>query len=255
MKPTSFFIGSLPYKTPEEAIAFVHKYSSHLPFLPQLPESNENEDMIGQVLRGIELGHWDETASSCLELFQNDFADAPRCKIQIAGPLTVARSMTTAVENVIPQWFKFWEGLKTQLRQGAFRGELWLQLDEPFWSQQVPLPQSYFRFLEKVRNSRSHLKLGIHSCATTRPEIHKDVIELSDFFSFDFVRTKLSEAEIEQWLEVLANGKTMLVVGVVTKKDKNPKVPFYNEYPNQVLLSATCGLNDWTSNEIEAVYR
>lgn len=254
MKPPPFFIGSLPYHIPEEALQFVHKYSSHLPFLPQLPELNEHEDMVGQVLRGIELGAWDEKASSCLELFQNDFGDAPRCKIQLAGPLTVARSMSAPVESLIPQWLKFWEGLKTQLRQGAFRGELWLQIDEPFWSAQVEVGPSYTKFLEKVRNSRSQLKVGLHSCATHRPKVNRDLLELVDFFSFDFTRTPLSHEETDTWLENLSGLKTYMVVGVVTKDNKNPEVPFFNEYPKHVFVSATCGLNDWTPKEIEAVY-
>ncbi|NDD05389.1 MAG: hypothetical protein EB078_10820, partial [Proteobacteria bacterium] len=85
-----FFVGSLPFQSVSEAIDFVKKHSSHLPFLPQLPELNPQEDMIGQVLRGFELGHWDEKASTAMELFQNEFVESRRFKIQVAGPATVS---------------------------------------------------------------------------------------------------------------------------------------------------------------------
>lgn len=254
MKPAPFFIGSLPYDTPEVAIEFVKRYSSHLPFLPQLPDANPHEDMVGQILRGIQLGFWDEKASSCLELFQNEFGDAPRCKIQLAGPLTVARSMSNKLEQVVPQWLTFWEGLKTQLRQGAFRGELWVQIDEPSWSKEVPLPKSYERFLEKIRNSRPQLKLGLHSCATNRPSIPKSVLALCDFFSFDFSLTPLSVEEEDFWTETLADGRTQLILGLVGKAGQIPSLKLLDEYPAQVFLSAPCGLYDWTPSDIERVY-
>lgn len=254
MKPPPFFIGSLPFEKPEAAIDFVKQFSSHLPFLPQLPDANPQEDMIGQMLRGFQLGFWDEKASSCLELFQNEFGDAPRCKIQLAGPMTIARSMSNSLNQVLPQWLKFWEGLKTQLRQGAFRGELWLQIDEPFWSKEVPVSSAYERFLEQVRNSRPHLKLGIHSCATHRPRIPKPLVELCDFFSFDFLRTPMTLEEEEAWREILANGRTQLVLGIVGKEGSFPTFSLLEEYPNQVFLSAACGLYEWTLPEIERVY-
>lgn len=254
MKPAPFFVGSLPYESPEVAIEFVKQFSSHLPFLPQLPDANPHEDMVGQMLRGFQLGFWDEKASSCLELFQNEFADAPRCKIQLAGPLTVARSMSNRLEQIVPQWLKFWEGLKTQLKQGAFRGELWLQIDEPFWSKEVPLSPSYEKFLEQIRNSRSQLKIGLHSCATNRPEIPKGVLQLCDFFSFDFLLTPLTETEEDFWTEVLADGRTRLILGMLGKDGTTPATSLILNYPYQVFLSAPCGLYDWTPGDIERVY-
>lgn len=254
MKPAPFFIGSLPFHTPEVAIDFVKRFSSHLPFLPQLPDANPNEDMIGQMLRGFQLGYWDEKASSCLELFQNEFGDAPRCKIQLAGPLTIARSMSNRLEQVIPQWLKFWEGLKKQLRQGAFRGELWLQIDEPSWSKEIGLGAGYEKFLEQIRNSRPNLKLGLHSCATNRPLIDKGILQLCDFFSFDFLLSPIASSEEEYWEEILANGRTRLILGLLNKDGKVPAIKLLENYPNQVFLSTPCGLYDWTLGDIERVY-
>lgn len=254
MKAPPFFIGSLPFQTSEEAIAFVKRVSSHLPFLPQLPEANPQEDMIGQVLRGFELGHWDERASSCLELFQNEFGDSPRFKIQIAGPFTVARSMSAPFEQVSKQWLAFWQGLRTQLRQGAFRGELWLQIDEPFWNKKNSLPEGYTRFLEAIRTSRAGLRLGMHSCATERPFIEKDILGLNDFFSFDFEKTPFSKEEQRFWEVPLGSEKTTLVVGKQTPADPHPEIPLFSDFPKNVWLSATCGLAGWTMEEISKVY-
>ena len=81
-KPPLFFIGSLPFSNPAEAIDFVRRASPTFPFLPQLPGVNPQEDMVGQVLRGCELGCWDESASISFPGFLEAFADAPRVKFK-----------------------------------------------------------------------------------------------------------------------------------------------------------------------------
>ncbi|MFM8269047.1 MAG: hypothetical protein ACKN9V_02570, partial [Pseudomonadota bacterium] len=198
MKPT-FFVGSLPFKSVKEAIQFVKDNSPHLPFLPQLPELNSQEDMIGQVLRGFELGYWDEKASIALEAFQNEFCESPRFKIQIAGPHTVARTLSLSIDEIYPKWASLVLGISKQLRQGTFTGELWLQIDEPFWP-----PKGTAFLLRDLQKEIPKSVFGIHSCATERPQPDAKELEFFRFFSFDCSRTPFSETEKMGWEKWLA---------------------------------------------------
>jgi len=153
-KPKYFFIGSLPYTKPEDAIGFVKKWASDFPFLPQLPGASPEEEMIGQLLRGMELGKWDEKASSCFEAFFKEFGKSPRVKIQLVGPYTLARSVTKTYDEIHRQWLDFWKKLMTQIETTGFSGELWCQLDEPFWSKKRPIPKEYGSFVCALRGSR-----------------------------------------------------------------------------------------------------
>ncbi len=251
-----FFLGSLPYDSVTDAIGFVKKYSNHLPFLPQLPDANPQEDMVGQVLRGIELGHWDESASSCLELFQNEFVDHPRIKIQLAGPLTVARSLCTEMKEITPSWLNFWKGLLKQLHQAGFKQEIWLQIDEPFWSKEVPLPEEYVYFLGEIRKSREKLKIGIHSCHKNRPEMDEVLVPFTDFFSFNFIDSPLRTDEIALWTQLLAITDIHLILGVIHKGTPfmGVKSPFDEKAKGRIWVSPPCGLYDWTIQEIETTF-
>lgn len=249
-KPSLFFVGSLPHQNPKDAVSFVKKYSSHLPFLPQLPEANPMEDMVGQVLRGIELGFWDDKASSCLELFQNEFVDSPRYKIEIAGPFTVARSMSAKFTDIAPLWISFWKGLRKQLHEAAFQGELWLQLDEPFWSKETGyMADGYTAFLQSVREIAGEAKIGVHSCATERPELFPDHVNLLDFFSFDFSGRPMTLDEEKMWVELLKEGQKTLVLGGLTQEGCHFPQALAKE-PN-LWVSAPCGFYGWDIKELE----
>jgi len=229
-----FFVGSLPFQSVEKAIQFVKDNSSHLPFLPQLPELNPQEDMIGQVLRGFELGFWDEKASIALEAFQNEFCESPRFKIQIAGPYTVSKALSLPYDEIYPQWEKLVLGISKQLRQGAFTGELWLQIDEPFWP---PKGRPYLL----VGLELPKTVWGIHCCATERPRLTPEELSRFRFFSLDCSRTPFSATERETW------GKWL---------DEDPRRVFAWGHPidsphtldpwalsrSQIWLSAPCGL-------------
>lgn len=249
-KAPLFFMGSLPHSNPKEAIQFVKRYSSHLPFLPQLPEANPQEDMIGQVLRGLDLGFWDEKASSCLELFQNEFVDSPRFKIQIAGPYTVARSMSVKFVDIAPLWVGFWKGLRKQLEEAAFQGELWLQLDEPFWSKDSGyMADGYTAFLQSVKEIGGNIKLGIHSCATPRPDLFPDHVKLMDFFAFDFTKEPVSSSEEMTWTALLRDeGKSLIYGGL--EAEGRPINEALRQQPN-LWLSAPCGFYGWNSEGLE----
>jgi len=199
LEKPEFFVGSLPFQSVEEAILFVKKNSSHLPFLPQLPELNPQEDMIGQVLRGFELGFWDEKASVALEAFQNEFCESPRVKIQIAGPATVSRMLSLTEEKIIPQWEKLVVALLDQLRQGHFIGEIWLQIDEPLpkgtallleGKHAAPKVMPYLfegrlsEAIKKMRVGRQRVVFGLHSCATERPQLIARVTSRATVFKF-----------------------------------------------------------------------
>lgn len=198
MKPL-FFVGSLPFQSVKEAIWFVKDNASHLPFLPQLPELNPQEDMIGQVLRGFELGYWDEKASIALEAFQNEFCESPRFKIQIAGPYTISRTLSLSELEVWRDWERLVQGLSKQLRQGSFLGELWLQIDEPFWSGDEKPKDGYFERLAVLKEKLTKTVWGLHSCATKRPEFSEEEINQFRFLSFDCEKTKAKTAEKEKW--------------------------------------------------------
>lgn len=245
-----YFIGSLPHRNPVDAVRFVKKHSLHLPFLPQLPDLNPLEDMIGQVLRGIDLGCWDEKASSCLELFQNEFVDSSRFKIQIAGPYTVSKSMSGKFRDVAPLWVGFWRGLVKQLQEAAFKGELWLQIDEPFWTQEQPyIVEGYTAFLQTVKDVDFDVRVGIHSCATLRPLPFVDHLSSLDFFAFDFASKAMGEHEERYYLNLMREKDKSLIFGGLTKGTVNLPKSLENE-PN-FWLSAPCGFYGWDIRELD----
>lgn len=249
-----YFLGSLPFQQVDQSIDFVKEHSSHLPFLPQLPEANPQEDMSAQLLRGIELGYLDSEASSCLESFQNEFVESPRVKIQVVGPYTLGRTMSGSVEEVLPQWLHFWVGFVKQLKQAGFRQELWLQLDEPLWDAKRPLPENYPNFLRLLHDSRSHLRVGIHSCAPARPKLTTELKIDADFFSLNFVDQPLKPKEEEEWREYLGKGKA-LVAGRIKKGGEITPFPLSDEFPETALASTVCGLYDWTEEEIKITFQ
>lgn len=243
MKP--FFIGSLPHGSVESAIAFVKANSPDLPFLPQLPGLNPQEDMIGQVLRGFEIGAWDDKASICLAAFWREFAGAPRAKIQIAGPEAVARTMCMNIHEVLPQWNAMFEGVTAEWESAKMRGEAWFQIDEPYWNQENKLSDVYPRFLKGLKEIFPAAKFGIHSCAVPRQAMDMAIFPLCDFFAFDCSRAFTSD-ERKFWE---ANPQK-LVAGVLTKDRPADlsRLPAGVEW-----VSATCGLADWSEDEIATI--
>lgn len=229
-------MGSLPFQSVEEAIQFVKENSAHLPFLPQLPEINPQEDMIGQVLRGFELGFWDEKASSALELFQNEFCEAPQFKIQIAGPHTVSRVLSLPFDEIFPKWKRLVLSIAQQLRQGAFIGELLLQVDEPYG-----LPKGTALLLAEVQKEIPKSALGLHSCATIRPDLSAQELSCFRFLSFDCERTAVTELEKANWIEWLKEDSRRFLAFGVSQQNESVLDPWVlNE--RQVWLSAPCGL-------------
>ncbi|NBT57527.1 hypothetical protein EBT16_01970 [bacterium] len=231
-----FFVGSLPFQSVKEAIQFVKENSPHLPFLPQLPELNPQEDMIGQVLRGFELGYWDEKASIALEAFQNEFCESPRFKIQIAGPYTVSRTLSLPLSEIYPQWEALVLGISKQLRQGAFLGELWLQIDEPFWP-----PKGTALLLRDLEKKIPKSRLGVHSCATERPTPDAFESRLFRFFSLDCSRTPFMAEEKAFWEKWLKEDPTRVFVWGYPQDSAQNLDSWPLENP-QIWLSAPCGL-------------
>lgn len=231
-----FFVGSLPFQSVEESIQFVKNNSSHLPFLPQLPELNPQEDMIGQVLRGFELGYWDEKASIALEAFQNEFCESPRFKIQIAGPNTVSRTLSLPIEEIYPQWEALVLGIAKQLRQGSFLGELWLQIDEPFWPS-----KGTALLLRDLQKKIPKSVFGVHCCATNRPIPDASELGLFRFFSFDCSRTPFTEAEKTLWGKWLTEDPGRVFVWGHPQKSAQSLEPWVFQ-SSQIWLSAPCGL-------------
>lgn len=251
MNHRQFFVGSLPHTNPKDAIEFVKRYSSHLPFLPQLPEANPQEDMVAQVVKGIELGGWDENCASALERFQNEFNESPQVKIQLAGPLTLARTLSENFDKTILSWLEFSIRLMRQMRQGAFTGEIWLQVDEPSWSAENPLPENYLSLFSSVLGGVKGLRLGLHSCATHRPVLSDEITKTFGFFHFDFSRLAMTEAELGFWSKKLQDGND-LAIGCLTPAQPEPE-PALKSLPN-AWIAATCGLYGWPVNQLAAVF-
>lgn len=234
MKKT-FFVGSLPFLSVEEAIQFVKDNSSYLPFLPQLPELNPQEDMIGQVLRGFDLGFWDEKASIALELFQNTFSESPQFKFQIAGPYTVSRTLSLPFNEIYPKWSELVLHLSKQLRQGAFLGELFLQVDEPYG-----LPKGTALLLADVQKEIPNSALGLHSCATERPLLTEEELNCFRFLSFDCSRSPVSDQEKEVWKRWLSAHAQRIFAWGTPPNVQN--LDSWVTQENQVWISAPCGL-------------
>lgn len=245
-------MGSLPYQSPKEAIEFVKKVSGTLPFMPQLPESHPEEDMIAQVVRGFEIGGWDNLCCSSWELFFETFLHSPRLKIQVAGPFTVARTLSQPYEGVFLNWISFWKGLRDQIDKLTFSGELWVQIDEPFWNAKTPLPDSYGNLLCSVRGSRKKTRVGIHSCATERPLLDKKFAALADFISLNYLDKTFTLADRDQWESIWPLGRTQLVAGIL---DRNRSVdPPAGVPAERLLISPVCGLYGWTQKEIARLF-
>jgi methionine synthase II (cobalamin-independent) len=246
-----FFIGSLPFLDPNAALDFVAKNSRHLPFLPQLPAANPQEDMIGQVLRGFEIGGWDEKASCCLKPFLSRYAQAKRIKIQIAGPFTVARAMSIDSADCAEMWVELSKKIIGQVSKSGFDGEIWLQIDEPFWSSEKEL----FRHYEKIVGSlkiAGKVKLGIHSCATSRPRVESLKMASFDFWSFDYTSCSMTEDERAFWTHETAQLQKILAVGIYSKENA-PKNENVISNGANVWVSAGCGLADWNEEEIQTM--
>lgn len=251
-KPPIFFLGSLPFSDPAVAIDFVRRASPLFPFLPQLPVANPQEDMVGQILRGCELGYWDETASICFPDFIETFLHAPKVKIQMAGPFTVASALSAKFNEMAPQWLALATNVLDQMRQAGMKSEIWLQIDEPVWSRKRLLPAAYPQFLQLARSLDKATRLGIHSCAEQRPEMTPDVLENCRFFSFNFSGTGPSDTEAAFWKQALADGK-YLVAGILPEPGLR-QVEMGHGFPwggENIWVSTKCGLMDWTPGEVE----
>ncbi len=244
-----FFIGSLPYTEPSEALSFVKKYAKGLPFLPQLPHASPNEDMIGQILRGFQLGGWDPQASSCFGKFMEEFGGAERFKIQMAGPLTVSSTLSLPFDKIEVQWLGLWQNLKHQIRK-KMQGEIWLQIDEPMGSKQRLLPSNYGNFLVAVKSIDKRCAIGIHSCASERPKLEGKILRELRFISFDFSSDAITDDEFLLW----SNYKTELVAGLLDKSG-NIKIRNIRGFaPERLWISTSCGLYGWTQTEIEECF-
>ena len=245
-----FFVGSLPHKSRKEAIRFVENYAEDLPFLPQLPELNPQEDMIGQVLRGMEMGLWDDQASIAFKPFISTFANAKRAKIQIAGPVTVARTLCVDATSLFDPWKNLCKGITSQMRHGGFQGELWLQIDEPFWDKKKPLPPTYTKFLESIRTPKQ--KIGVHTCGLPRPDLSDEMVREFDFISMDFLAAPMTSDETVLWAKHLASEKKILVAGILNEEG-NPEyesIGLLKGNPS-IWLSSPCGHATWSDAKLQ----
>jgi len=251
MKNQIFYIGSLPFTDPHRALQFVKENSPELPFLPQLPKANPKETMVAQALRGMQLGEWNKECSVCFESFLKDFRQSERLKIQVAGPLTVAWFSSKTFAEVEKTWMRMWKGVRKQIADSGFNGKVWLQLDEPIWSQQQQLPAHYDEFVDFLTGDSS-ISVGLHSCASERPIPSTTLMEKASFFSFDYLRSAMTAEEKLLWRGWLKKDRT-LVVGIIDQKRGCQWQQAFQSQPEKgrVWMSASCGLFAWNEEDVE----
>jgi len=252
--PRHFFLGSLPFDNAGRAISFVKRYSDHLPFLPQLPRANKNEDMIQQMLCGFKSGRWDRNASICLAPFFSAFSKATKVKVQMGGPFTLARVLNRPLQDIVGDWLLLLRNLVEEFRGKGFKGQLWVQIDEPMWSEREPFPSAYDGFLGAAKLLDSKLLLGIHSCASHRPAFSSHLWSLCHFFSFDFLQSPLTGKE-DDFLKTALQDEKFLIAGVYDKR-KGPILGNLGPFAShpQVFVSSPCGLAGWTEEEMENTF-
>ncbi len=251
MKPPLFFTGSLPFTDAHRALQFVKEFGSTLPFLPQLPRANPKETMAAQVIRGMQVGEWNNEISCCFSSFLSEFQKVDRFKIQMAGPFTTAWFSSKTYAATEATWNKMWDGVRKQIDRSGFKGEIWLQIDEPIWSIPRPLPVAYPAFLESlVRDPR--VRIGLHCCSSERPLPDRNWMDKVSFFSFDYLRTHMTPEEKLLWRPWLGKDR-ILAIGIIDRIRGPQWKQTFESIPDDgsVWMSPSCGLFEWSDEDIE----
>ncbi len=208
-------IGSLPYKDIKEAVDFSFKFD--IPFLPQLPNLGSQELMINQTK---DIGN-----IACWELFlkELDKRKTKKCKLQVAGPITL-KSTEGILRNVnimVKEVFKRCE-------------KMILFIDEPYYCGEKEkaiiinqmISEFHFPFLE----------IGVHSC--NRIDFKNiDVLQV-DYFSFD-MQFGQKEFDIKQ----------KLCFGISKEFTIDEKNHLTNS--RDILLTPPCGLANYQHLEAQ----
>lgn len=168
-------IGSLPFTEIEQALEY--SFQHDLPFLPQLPQLNEDEMMVTQSL--------DDSFETyaCYEPFLNHIIhrQIKKVKMQIAGPVTCSVIAEEPIEIVIPQLLaKIEDMVAPFLEQGI---EVLFFIDEPmlFVNFEGPLQLQLKNFVMQMK--AKGIQVGLHCCSN--PEWGPILGMNLDYLSFD----------------------------------------------------------------------
>jgi methionine synthase II (cobalamin-independent) len=149
--------------------------------------------------------------------------------------------LSLSEKEVWPQWENLVKGLKEQLRQGSFLGEMWIQIDEPFWGEENKPHESYLEKVKKLGSELGKTRFGLHSCATKRPALSLLEMEAFHFLSFDCEKTEVSPSEKEIWKQWLKKDSTKILAWGAGEASRS-RVDAWALEERQVWLSASCGL-------------
>jgi methionine synthase II (cobalamin-independent) len=169
-------IGSLPFLSLNEAIAFNHLFT--IPVLSTLPLMNDNEYMLAQVQSGIpnsSLQNYKINLPTQLflsdyqypfTLFENfvkQFQNKPM-KWQIVGPCTLIKSLQHTISHKTMSYFLDWHLHNIRNFQnvlGKFFLSSYLFLDEPLWDKNF-YPDLIQKFYEQL--AKLQAEVGVHCC-------------------------------------------------------------------------------------------
>jgi len=179
-------VGSLPHRDLDEAVAFVEKTAS-IPYLPQLPNRNEQESMLVQwgagiagagaegtgLVRGAAVGDRAEGFAGAAAMLRN--LDSTIVKTQTTGPVTIAAALRAGGVNTPELMHVVTAELSRRIRSHLrwIRSEadvhdVVLVLDEPALAAVGGgnLPQMAREALETLRGSID-AEIGLHCCGDT----------------------------------------------------------------------------------------
>lgn len=245
-------VGSLPFKTAEEAVA--HVFSNYdIPFLPQLPRKSSREMMVVQFMedfpgfkftpteawieldefRPLDLNTFKFSYVSSLALFlKKSQAGKSPIKLQMTGPYTIANSLLCSDRKLIIDHEPIYEYLLQFIQKKAIylaslishAKSLMLILDEPMLNPVVagPIFQEVAPIIIELKKKIQIV--GMHSCNLWTPELFLDAFE-SEFnaLSFDFEKGGEEILEDEGALLNYLN-KGWVIWGVIPTYPFNPKM-------------------------------
>lgn len=168
-------IGSLPFTDIEQALEY--SFQHDLPFLPQLPQLNEDEMMVTQALDDS----FDTYA--CFEPFLYRAIDKKikKVKLQLAGPITCSVVAEEPIDSIITQLLnKVDDMISPFLEQGI---EVLFFIDEPmlFVNFESPLQIQLKNFFSQIKEKG--IQVGLHCCSNPDWD---PIIDLGvDYLSFD----------------------------------------------------------------------
>ncbi|MCO4754750.1 MAG: hypothetical protein KC478_09710 [Bacteriovoracaceae bacterium] len=238
----SFLIGSLPYKSIEQAIE--HVFSFDIPTLPNLPQIEPNEFMVDQALSCIDgyiykgsslrekIGQRHEGLSFCAT--DEFFKRLNECyKWQACGPLTLASSLDhhPDTSKIISIYLEKILDTQNHFNSLSTNKEFIFFLDEPVLAFCETEISTLNEFISKLKTSKqfSHAKIGVHACS----RVSLEALELLDV---DYVALdpSLYGAEISDIQESL--GERLVFIPVSSKGEA-----INYEVKSEKLVAPSCG--------------